>query len=179
MALSSGSLTDNVEILREEISTDGWRRRAVAWAFAHHSDPTIYLSLAELLELGRVSSASLDAWGTAGWPGDTCLCARLNPSNGWMLLAGRPRLGLLATAMPDLNLRVAVVLHELKLPAALAKDVLLAATRDYIDTVAPTDTSDWLTLVRSAQAITRERIDDYIGALAAAGPLVPADALRR
>jgi hypothetical protein len=75
--------------------------------------------------------------------------------------------------MADLNLRVAVALHDLKLPAVLARDILLAATLDYIETVAPTDNGDWLTLVRSGQALPRQRIDDYIAALAARGPLVP------
>jgi hypothetical protein len=75
--------------------------------------------------------------------------------------------------MPDLNLRVAVVLHDLRLPAGLAKDVLLAATQDFIDETAPTDADDWLTLVRTAQALKRERVEDYVAALAAAGPLWP------
>ena len=32
--------------------------------------------------------------------------------NQWFLVVGRPQLGLLATQMPDLNLRIAVVLHD-------------------------------------------------------------------
>jgi hypothetical protein len=152
ISLSSGSLSDNIDVLRGEALTDGWRRRAVQWALEHHADPTTYLSLAELLQLGRGGvGTSLDTWGPSAWPGDTCLCTRLNLWNNWMLLAGRPRLGLLATEMPDLNLRVAVALHDLKLPAVLAKDILLAATLDYIETVAPTDNGDWLTLVRSGR----------------------------
>jgi hypothetical protein len=92
--------------------------------------------------------------------------------NQWFLMVGRPRLGLLATQMPDLNLRVAVVLHDLGLPAALTRDVVLAATQDFIDEASPTDPDDWLTMVRVAQRVTSEHIEDYVAALTAGGPLV-------
>ncbi len=84
-----------------------------------------------------------------------------------------PGPGVLPTQVIDLNLHVALILHERHLPAALAKGVLAAATQDFIDDVQPTDDSDWLTLVRSAQAITSDRMDDYIAGLTASGPLVP------
>ena len=45
--------------------------------------------------------------------------------------------------------------------------------QDFIDEAKPTDDADWLTLVRAARAATRERIEDYIAAATAAGPLVP------
>jgi len=76
--------------------------------------------------------------------------------------------------VPDLNLRVAVALAELKLPAALARGVLAAAMQDYVDRVKPLYPDDWLTLVRAAQALSTERIQDYIAALTVNGPLVPA-----
>ena len=76
----------------------------------------------------------------------------------WTTLIGRASLGLLAMSIPDLNLRVAVMLHELALPAALAKAVLAIAVREYVDRVRPSDGDDWLTLVRTAQDISRERI---------------------
>jgi hypothetical protein len=75
--------------------------------------------------------------------------------------------------VPDLNLRVAAALAELKLPAALARGVLAAATQDYVDRVKPLYPDDWLTLVRSAQAFSIERIQDYVAALTINGPLVP------
>ena len=75
--------------------------------------------------------------------------------------------------MADLNLRVAVALAELKLPAALARGVLAAAMQDYVDRVKPLYPDDWLTLVRAAQALSAERIQDYIAALTINGPLVP------
>jgi hypothetical protein len=75
--------------------------------------------------------------------------------------------------MPDLNFRVAVVLKELALPAALAKVVLSGAMQDFIDEVRPTDDADWLSLSRTAREVPRERIEDYIAAATATGPLMP------
>ena len=57
-------------------------------------------------------------------------------------------------------------------PAAIAKVVLAAAMQDFIDEVRPTDFNDWLTLVRSARTASRERIEDYVAAATAAGPLI-------
>ena len=68
---------------------------------------------------------------------------------------------------------MALVLRDLGLPAALTPYVLSAAVQDYIDEVRPADDDDWLTLVRAAQAIPRERIEDYVAAATAGGPLVP------
>ena len=75
--------------------------------------------------------------------------------------------------MADLNLHIAIMLKELRLPAAIAKVVLAGAMQDFIDEVKPSDDADWLTLVRTARAFTRERIEDYIAAATAEGPLMP------
>jgi hypothetical protein len=73
----------------------------------------------------------------------------------------------------DLNLRVLLALNELHLPASIARGVLPAATQDYIDTVRPLYPDDWLTLVRSAQSISTNRIADYVAALTVDGTLSP------
>ena len=87
-------------------------------------------------------------------------------------MTGRLRSGTLSTQIADLNLHIALTLKALNLPAALAKGVLAAATQDYVDTVNPLYTDDWLTLVRRAQAVPPERIADYVAALTSSGPLV-------
>jgi hypothetical protein len=51
--------------------------------------------------------------------------------------------------------------------------VLTAATQDYIDEVRPIHQNDWLTMVRSGQSLTRDRVEDYVAGLTADGPLVP------
>jgi hypothetical protein len=95
------------------------------------------------------------------------------------LLSGRPQVAPIAAGVADLHLQVALALHELRLPAALAHAVLSAATLDFIEGVAPRDAADWWTVARTAQEVSSERIEDYIAAAAAAdGPLVadePAD----
>jgi hypothetical protein len=82
-------------------------------------------------------------------------------------------MGLMATAVPDLNLHVARMLFRLRLPARLAKYVLSAAVLDFVEEVRATDTDDWLSLVRGAAAVPLERIEDYVAAAAADGPLIP------
>ncbi|MEO8256355.1 MAG: hypothetical protein ABI868_03330 [Acidobacteriota bacterium] len=157
-----------------EIELDGRRRRALQWTIVNEPQRIgSMFSLTELLYLGGGPVASLNSWGTSalGWSG--CLCTRLAPPQLWRLLAGRPQLGLMAVAVPDLNLHVAMMLRELHLPAGVARVILEAATQDFIDEVRPTDFNDWLTLVRTARSVSRERIEDYVATATAVGPLVP------
>ncbi|HEY2908415.1 MAG TPA: hypothetical protein VGJ29_21090 [Vicinamibacterales bacterium] len=173
----AGSLSDSalLEAVASDASIDPRRKRAILWTAAHEPDRVESMfSLTELLYLGGVPESSLAAWGMADLPMSGCLCTRFSPPGVWTRVTGRPQLGLLATTVPDLNIRIAIVLSELKLPAAIERHVLAAAMQDFIDEVQPTDSDDWLTLVRAARSVTRERIEDYVAAVAAAGPLVPA-----
>jgi hypothetical protein len=176
----SAATPDSFDAIADEIALDGWRRRAVRWALIHDSERVATMfSLTEMLSLGRgPSPAGLDAWGMAATVTTGCVCTRLSAPGGWWNLSGRPQLGLFATTIADLNLHVAVLLHELGLPGAIARHVLTAAVQDYIDEVRPADNDDWLALVRAAQAVPRERIEDYIAAITAGGPLVPDSAGR-
>ena len=79
----------------------------------------------------------------------------------------------MATTVPDLHLQVALLLRELQLPAAIAKPVLTGAVQDFIDEARTTDANDWLGLVRAAQNLSREKVEDYVAAATAYGPLVP------
>jgi hypothetical protein len=165
--------------LADELSVEGPRRRAIKWMLAH--EPVRVSSMfsgIELLVAGGGKAADLQAWGMSmlAWQG--CPCSRLTPPGTWPTLLGRPPLGLTATAIADLNLHVASMLKEMRLPAALAKVVLGGAMQDFIDEVKPTDDADWITLARSARTLNRERVEDYIGTATATGPLVP-DSTRR
>ncbi len=158
----------------DQIRMDGWRRRAGRWALAHDaaSLPALF-SLTELVQLGAPApDLPLDAWGMASLPTDGCLCLAAPSPGRASLLSGRPSLGLVATQVADVNLRVAERLGSLRLPASLARGVLAAAVQDFVDRVRPIHESDWLTLVRTAQAIPDDLIDDYVAALTADGPLV-------
>jgi hypothetical protein len=168
-----------VDRLADELSMEGWRRRAVRWTLAHEANRVESMfSATEMLVLGGGKTADFDAWGMAMVTVQGCVCSRLTPPGRWPNLLGRPQLGLTATAVADLNLHVAIMLKELHLPAELAKVVLSGAMQDFIDEVRPTDDADWLTLSRAARIISRARIEDYIAAATAAGPLMDAG-LRR
>ena len=165
--------------MADELMMEGWRRRSVRWMLVHEADRVASMfSLTELLELGGGRIADLHAWGMSMTAVQGCACSRLTPPGRWPTLLGRPSLGLTASAVADVHLHVAIMLRELRLPAAVAKVVLSGAVQDFIDEAKPTDDADWLTLVRGARHATRERIEDYIAAATAAGPLVP-DAGRR
>jgi hypothetical protein len=166
--------SSGLDQIAAEIQLDGWRRRALRWTVANEPQRiSSMFSLTEMLYLGG-PVAPLNPWGTSAMAWSGCLCTRLAPPGLWRQLSGRPQLGLMAATVPDLNLHVAMTLRELRLPAAIAKAVLEAATQDFIDEVRPTDFNDWLTLVRTARTVSRERIEDYVATATAAGPLVPA-----
>jgi hypothetical protein len=130
--------------------------------------------MTELVRLGAGPAlASLDAWGMSALASEGCVCVRLRSPGHWSIWTGRPQLGMMATGVADLNLHVAVMLRDLRLPAALARHVLAAAVQDFVDTVKPTDAFDWLTLARAAQQVSREQVEDYVAAAAADGPLLP------
>jgi hypothetical protein len=162
------------DVIADELTMEGWRRRAVRWMLAHEADrvPSMF-SLTEVLALGGGRAADLHAWGMSMMTVQGCVCSRLTPPGRWLTLLGRPSLGLTASAIADVHLHVAIMLKELRLPAAVAKVVLSGAVQDFIDEVKPTDDADWLTLVRAARNATRDRIEDYIAAATAAGPFVP------
>ena len=167
------------DLIADELMVEGWRRRAVRWMLVHEADRVgSMFSLTEVLALGGGRAPDLHAWGMSMMVVQGCVCSRLTPPGRWPTLLGRPPLGLTASAVADVNLHVAIMLKELRLPAAVAKVVLSGAVQDFIDEVKPTDDADWLTLVRAARNATRERIEDYIAGATAAGPLVP-DAGRR
>jgi hypothetical protein len=169
-----GEDSEALEQIVAEIRMDGWRRRALQWTLMHDPQRVATLfSLTELLYLGRAPVKDLQSWGMAAVASTGCLCTRLAPPNEWRSLLGRPQVGLMATTAPDLHLHVALLLRELQLPAAIAKAVLTGAVQDFIDEARPTDANDWLGLVRAAQNLSREKVEDYVAAATAYGPLVP------
>ncbi len=165
---------DTLGMIAGEIKLDGWRRQAAQWDIAHEPSRLLSLfSLTELLVLGAGQTERFDGWGMAGTPVSGCLCTRFAAPNQWRIVGGRPQIGSLSTAVPDLNLHVASMLSTLRLPAPLARMILGAAMQEFVDRVKPNDTNDWLTLVRGASLASRERIEDYVSAATADGPLLP------
>jgi hypothetical protein len=162
------------DAIADELAIEGWRRRAVRWMLAHEADRVASMfSLTEVLTLGGGRPADFRAWGMSMLAVQGCACSRLTPPGQWPTLLGRPPLGLTATAVADVHLHVAIMLKEMRLPAAVAKVVLSGAVQDFLDEVKTTDDADWVSLVRAARAATRDRVEDYIAAATASGPFVP------
>jgi hypothetical protein len=162
--------------IADALGFDGWRRRAVAWTLQR--DPAAVatsFSLAELLVLGGgAAGADLDAWGAPGAQTWGCACLRFPPVGAWRILAGRQQQALIAASLVDLQLEVALMLAELRLPAGLARPVMASAMQDFLDRAAPTDAGDWWSLSKAAQAMSHERFEDFVATAAAVdGPLVP------
>src|SRR5581483_9736609 len=127
----------------DTLGVDGWRRRSLRWALEH--DPQTMataFSLAELVVLGGgAAGADLDAWGAPAIQTLGCICLRFPAIDAWRIMAGRQQQALIAASLVDLQLKVAVLLAELRLPAGLARPVLASAMQDFLDRAAPTDVS--------------------------------------
>ena len=148
-----------------------WRLNSIRWLAANRSDVPGAFTILEIYRAG--GGERLDTWGAASAPIDGCLCLRM-PQGAWDDATGRPSAGQLGTHFADVMLRTAEILAARKLPALLARDVAAFATRDTLDRSNPAWAGDWLTLAFTARDIANDRFDDYIGALTAAGPLLPA-----
>jgi hypothetical protein len=171
-ALAAGD--GNVDAIVQEIAMDGWRVGALRWTIRHAPERIASLfSMTDLLYLGGGRGMDLNPWGMSAITVNGCLCTQLAGPGLSAVLLGQPHPGVLATTVADLNLRVAVALADMRLPAPLAKSVLAVAVQDFVDRVQPSDAGDWLTRVRSAQGLSRERIEDYVATATADGPLVP------
>jgi hypothetical protein len=164
----------DLDAMADEIGLDGARRRALAWINDRQSHRLAeWLSLTELFLLGGGQSAGLvplSQW-TNSLSG--CLCRDVVAPRLVPALVGRSQTGVLAAGIPDLQLRVALAVRELGLPASMTGTLLMFAVQEFVDHVQPTDANDWLTLVLSAQRLSRERIEDYVAAAAAREPFAP------
>jgi len=153
------------------------RQQEIRWALGRQPASVLsQFALVELVDLGGgVSPSALDAWGAGALVSSNCLCTRAIPTRFWRIFEGRPQVGFGAGTVTDLNLQMAVMLHDLRVPAPLAKPVLAAAVLEFIESVTPLHINDWRSLSRAAQAVPRERVEDYVAATAAVGgPLIPA-----
>jgi hypothetical protein len=155
-----------------------WRREALIWSITYdvESVPRA-LSTTELAWLGGDGAplrfVLLDAWGTSASASTGELATRFPAARPWEDAVSHDANGGLAAALADLNLRVAAFLAARKLPSALARDVLSAATLELINRVDAPRADDWRTLVEAIRAIPDTRLEDYVAALTADGPLRP------
>jgi hypothetical protein len=163
--------------LADDIRLGPARRALLAWAVEYEpARVAAFLSPSELFWLGLGTSPvepSLHGWGAPAEPRLGCLCLRLIDPRPIELLSGRWNFGMLASAFPDLNFRLAELLADMKMPAALLGPVLMSATLDFIYGATSRDQDDRRGLVEFAQALRPERVEQYLALLTTDGPLVP------
>jgi hypothetical protein len=169
---------EDIERLARDGGMSEWRREALAWTVVHdRARVDEQISLLELFWLGapaRSAYSGFDRWGAAMLPLTGCLCLSMPRAEPWELLAGRPSAGILATRGADVSLLVAETLARLRLPAALAAGVMSFAMQDVLDRAQPAYFDDWSQFGRAAMTISESRAADYVAALTAGGPLLPA-----
>jgi hypothetical protein len=161
----------------DEIRLAPSRRTLMPWVAVH--DPgrlAVFLSPLEIFWLGldaRPVDARLQPWGGPAEPRLGCLCVQVLDRRPWETLAGRWHLGLLASGLSDLNLRLAELLSELKMPSSLLAPVLAAATVDFIENATSRDPDDRRGPIEFVQALGTDRVEQYLALLTTDGPLVP------
>ena len=166
-----------VDALADAIRLSPLRRTLLAWMVAH--DPVrvaSFLSADELLAAGleRASvPAPLHAWGAPAEARLGCLCLAVLDRRPWESLAGRWGSGIFASGFPDLNLRLAELLADMQMPAALLGPVLTSAMLEFVNSAASRDEDDRRGLIDYVQALSTERLEQYLALLTTDGPLVP------
>jgi hypothetical protein len=168
--------------IADEIRLAPSRRTLMPWIAAH--DPArlpAFLSPIELFWLGldaKPVDARLHPWGGPAEPRLGCLCVQMLDRRPWETFAGRWQLGFLASGLSDLNLRLAELLSELKMPAPLLAPVLAAATVDFTENATSRDPDDRRGPIEFVQALGVDRVEQYLALLTTDGPLVPLAAER-
>jgi hypothetical protein len=156
-----------------ESAMSPWRRAVLPWMVEHEPDRIVeQFSLTALAGAGGLGGGHLASWGTANIV-TGCLCVEFPAVRVPELTLGRAADGIVGAQTSDLMLRIATLLAELKMPAALAASVLSYAMRDFLDHVQPQHPADVEAFVRQARALSRQQVEDYLSAIATVGLLRP------
>jgi hypothetical protein len=83
--------------------------------------------------------------------------------------------GQIAARLPGLALRLAELFTEMRIPAALVPATFAYAAQDLVDEAPAMHTTDGGAMIQQARALSRLRVEDYLAAVAARGPLRPID----
>lgn len=148
------------------VNSEARRQRVLSWL--RQADP----GQGEPPAWRDTAVAPVPNWGTA--PEDeSCLC-RLSylrrPAEAWL---GRPLRPTVVSLVPDMSLRVAAMAAELGLPPILLPSILAAAQQELLDGAELAFKDDWESLAAFANALTRERFEEYVFALIATRELTP------
>jgi hypothetical protein len=156
----------------------GVRRSVLPWMLAHEPERfRAAFSPSELMRLGAGAApdtGALDAWGAPVRPRQGCVCLEF-PSREPDLYKGFLSSGVLPGTVPDLNLRMAERLRDLRMPAALLPGVLAAATLTLVDRAPSRFPDDLRALVEQVNRVSIDDAEQYLSLLTVDGPLVPLD----
>jgi hypothetical protein len=151
-------------------------RQTLPWLMtrAPEAVPALF-GLRDFFWLGKpdLDRATLDAWGIYAEGLQSRLRTAMPPPVPWDNFGGRNDGGLIATQAPDLVLRMAEETARITLPAQLIPALLTFAALDYWHDVESRFPDDWPAITRQALALSTSRVEDYVAALAGAGPLRP------
>lgn len=175
---SAGLDAERLTSLAARAAMSPWRREALSW-IAERETTRLgeQFSISERARLGGITAADARDWGSVSIV-TGCLCLQMPPTRIPEVIVGRSADGLLGGQSADLMLRIAVILAELKMPASLAAPVMGYAMRDFLDGVDPLHEADFDAFRRRAQGLARRQVEDYLGAIAAIGPLRPVEGVR-
>jgi hypothetical protein len=139
----------------------------------NRTPPGTFVPLRDLMWLGHpnVPEDRLADWGMFAQALDGRLTLAMPRRRAWEDFAGRSDSGQLSTQLPDLTLRLAEETARLRLPAALVPGMLASAVPDYWYGVNARFNDDYARMTRAAAQVGAERAEDYVAALAGAGPL--------
>ena len=149
-------------------SRAGWMR----WSAGRSEKARALVRLEDLVRIGEWSPSTPVSWGTGASP-DICLCLVM-PVPGWEVQGQSRDADTAAVAVVEPALRVAIELHQRRLPAALAPGVLALLTTDLVEQASLPHQTDFAAISGAVAAVTAHQFDDYIAAVAARGPLVRA-----
>jgi hypothetical protein len=166
--------------IADEIRLSPARRTLLSWTAARRPEwLPAFLAPVEVFWLGLEGASpgtTLHAWGAPVGARTGCACLRLDAPRALDALAGRRYAAILASGFPDLNLRLAELLSELHVPAALLAPVLAAATLDLVTNADVRDRDDRRGLETFVWALRRDAVEQYLALLTTGGPLVPIEA---
>jgi hypothetical protein len=159
------------------VSASEWRVATARWACDHEpeavegfwSDTDAFWAAGPLEETG-----DLDPWGGIDLPLEGPLSSRWPADRPLDDLEGRPATGRIAERFVELTLRIASMTAARGLPAAIVPAVLERAAFDMLHAAPLVQPDDWYRLSRYVATLRDDQVEDYIAALAAEGPLVPA-----
>ncbi len=166
---------DEIAAIASVMPLGAVRRGVWGWAVSHgraYFEPLVWLR--DQLALGGDGAAWPDAWGAPSRPRDSGLRLEFppRPPDDY---TGHLSSGILMSAVPDINLRLAEWLAVLHMPASLLPAVLAAATLDVIDGSPTRYTDDLRSIAERVEGITLDDVEQYLALLTTDGPLVPDD----